>query len=326
MGLFIFDPLTGYPTILATNRAKRHNQNGVVDLKKTGTDPLKASHESKPALAGEGSGPAKTPCFFCKGNEGLTPPTLYQDDDDWHVRVFQNKFPLVPDHEIVVHSPDHQKDMEDFDHDQNVRILRAYLNRVAYFGSQDKEVVIFNNKGGRAGASVVHPHSQIVAARGFPGIIANEKEGALHYNNEKNSCYWCDEWREAVQNGGRVVHESSHFVLFCPKASRWSYEIVLVPKNHKPNFGFIDEMEINDLAKILPGALLSYKNCFNNPDRNFWIHTVRYEPYHWHIGFIPHIKVFGALELGAGIWISDKATPEDAAKELKTHFPVSLFN
>jgi UDPglucose--hexose-1-phosphate uridylyltransferase len=214
--------------------------------------------------------------------------------------------------------------MEDFDHEQNVRLIRAYLNRVSYFGQQDEEVIIFNNKGGKAGASVTHPHSQIVAARGFPGIVEKEKESALHYTNEKNACYWCVELLEALDTKSRVVYESTHFVVFCPKACRWSYETVMLPKNHKPNFGFIDEMEINDLARVLPGTLLAYKTLFNNPDRNFWIHTMRYEPYHWHIGFIPHLKVFGALELGAGIWVSDKATPEDAAAELRKSFPVLL--
>lgn len=303
MGIFIFDPLTGEPTIIATARAKRHDQTGAVSTQATENISEKVA------------------CYFCKGNEGLTPPTLYKDADDWNVRVFNNKFPLMPDHEIIVHSPFHDKDLEDFDHEQNVRIVRAYLDRVSYFGRQGKEVIIFNNKGGRAGASLLHPHSQIVASKGFPGILEKEKESALHYNNERNSCYWCDEWREAVETKSRVVYESSHFVVFCPKASRWSYEIVLVPKNHKPNFGFIDEMEINDLAKVLPGALLVYKNCFKNPDRNFWIHTMMYEPYHWHMGFIPHIKVFGALELGAGIWVSDKATPEDAGVELSGYYP-----
>jgi UDPglucose--hexose-1-phosphate uridylyltransferase len=304
MGIFIFDPLTGSPTIIATNRAKRHDQGGAITQ-----------------LAGGAS--AVPVCYFCKGSEGLTPQTLYQDADDWNVRVFNNKFPLMPDHEVIVHSPQHAKDMEDFSHEQNVRIIRAYLDRVSYFGSQDKEVIIFNNKGGRAGASIVHPHSQIVAAKGFPGILEKEKESALHYYNERSSCFWCDEWREAVKTQSRVVYESSHFVLFCPKACRWSYELVLVPKQHKPNFGFIDDVEINDLAKVLPGALIAYKNCFSSPDRNFWVHTVRYEPYHWHIGFIPHLKVFGALELGAGIWVSDKASPEDAGTALSKYYPVS---
>lgn len=298
-GKFIFDRITNIPTILASKRAKRTDQTGVVST---------ISKDIKPA---------ENICFFCKGNEHLTPTTLYQDSVDWNIRVFDNRYPLLEDHEIIVHSPEHEKDIEELSCEQNVRIVRAYLNRVSFYGQRDKEVIIYNNRGGKAGASILHPHSQVIAAKGFPGLIAKEKEEALHYYNEKNSCYWCDEvWDVLHHSKSRLIYESSHFVLYVPNACRWSYEMRLVSKNHKPNFGFIDEQEINDLAMMLKAALGAYDRLFDRPDRNFWIHTMRYEPYHWHIGFIPHIKVFGALELGAGIWVSDKATPEDAAKQL----------
>ena len=304
MGKFIFDELTGTPTLLAANRAKRVDQTGAVNT----ISNVKLSEV-----------PTSTICIFCKGNEQLTPATLYQDADDWHVRVFKNKFPLLEDHEIIVHSPKHDEDIEDSSCEQGNRIIRAYLNRVSYYGSQDKEVFIFNNRGGKAGASILHAHSQIVAAKGFPGIIEKEKESALKYYNENNSCFWCDMIKNEVSDGSRTIYESTHFVLLVPPACRWSYEMLLIPKNHKPNFGFIDETEINDLSVMLKSALSSYNILFNKPDRNFWIHTVRYEPYHWHMGFIAHLKVFGGFELGAGIWVSDKASPEDAAKQLREH-------
>jgi UDPglucose--hexose-1-phosphate uridylyltransferase len=299
MSKFIFDELTQTPTILATSRAKRTDQTGAVST-----------------LAGGPKTDKPKVCFFCPGSEHLTPPTLYEDTDPWNVRVFANKFPLLENHEVVVHSREHEKDIEDLDHDQNVRIIRAYLDRVSFYGTKDKEVIIFNNRGGRAGASIMHPHSQIVAAKGFPGIVEQEKESALHYYNAHSRCYWCDEIKKAQQED-RVVFESKYFVVMIPAACRWSYEMKLIPKNHKPNFGFIDEKEIHDLADVLKASLRAYNALFNRPDRNFWIHTMRYEPFHWHMGFIPHIKVFGALELGAGIWVSDKATPQDAATQLR---------
>ncbi len=296
MGKFIFDPLTGDPTILSMERAKRPQM-----------------------IGGEVSSirPGEITDYFAKGSEHLTPPTTYQDADNWNVRVFANKYPLLPDHEIIVHSPHADKDIEDLDCTQNERIIRAFLNRVSHFGSQNKEVIIFNNRGGKAGASLVHPHSQIVAAQGFPGEVEKEKSAALHYYNENNSCYWCDDMKAALEEGSRVVHESSHFVIYVPNACRWSYELRAIPKNHKPNFGFIDEQEIHDMAVVLRGVLRAYNETFGRPDRNFWIHTMQFEPYHWHMGFLPHIKVFGALELGAGIWVSDKATPEGAAEQLR---------
>ena len=297
MSQFIFDELTGTPTILATQRAKRADQTGAV-----------SGAAKKPEI--------KNVCYFCNGNEGMTPQATYQDADDWNVRVFKNKFPIVDDHEIIVHSPEHDKDLTELPQEQNVRYVRAILNRVHDYTSRGYEVMVFNNRGGKAGASILHPHSQIIALSGFPGIIELEKHEALRYYNEHHSCYWCDMIKAESVIGERVVYESKHFLCVVPKASRWSYEMILVPKSHKPNFEFVDEMEINDFARILKASLYAYDELFNRPDRNFWIHTQRYDPYHWHVGFIPHIKVVGGLELGAGIWVSDKASPEDASKQL----------
>jgi UDPglucose--hexose-1-phosphate uridylyltransferase len=298
---FIFDELTGMPTILATERAKRKDQTGGVEGK---TDKKVVQKDT---------------CFFCKGSEHLTPPTVYQDQEDWNVRVFANKFPLTNNHEIVVHSPDHELDFTELPHAQNIRIIRAFLNRVNHYTSDDFEVMIFNNRGGKAGASLLHPHSQIVALKGFPGIVEDEKHSALRYYDEHNSCYWCDLIKTELTLKTRIIYESAKFVLLVPRASRWSYEMMLMPKAHNANFEYIDEQEINDFAKILRAALYAYDKAFDKPDRNFWIHSQRFDPYHWHMGFIPHIKVFGGLELGAGIWVSDKATPEDAAARLGKH-------
>lgn len=305
MSSFIFDQLTDEVTILAVNRAKRADQTGAVSSIKS---------ESKKEKEGK-----KKVDFFAKGNEHMTPPTLYKDAEDWNVRVFKNKFPLIPDHEVIVHSPDPIKDIEDLSCNHNTKIIRAYLNRLHYYENQDKEVIIFNNRGGKAGASITHPHSQIIAAKGFPGILEDEKESALHYYNERNSCFWCDKLKKDLEEGSKIVHESPHFVVHTLDASRWSYETRIVPKEHRPNFGYMQEREIQDLAHVLKTLLGAYDRLFNRPDRNFWVHTMRYEPYHWHIGVMAHLKVLGALELGAGIWVSDKATPEDAAAQLREY-------
>jgi len=312
MANFIFDELTGVPTVSATHRAKRVDQTGAISSLAGAVTAATSDPSSTSMTSAEVD-------RFAKGNEHLTPPATYQDADDWMVRVFKNKYPIVEDHEIIVHSPDPTKDIPELSHEQNVRIIRAYLNRLSYYTSseQEKEVMIFNNKGRRAGASITHPHSQVIALKGFPGIIEMEKEHALKYFNEHNSCYWCDQIKREVEYKSRVVLETAHFILFVPEACRWSYELVLIPKEHKPNFGYINEMEINDFADVLSKALKAYDNLLGEPDRNFWIHTMRYEPYHWHVGFIPHVKVLGGFELGAGIWVSDKASPEDAAKQLK---------
>lgn len=304
MSTYIFDPLTGEPTLIATARAKRPDQTSAVStIAPTPTDKPKEKVD-----------------FFAKGNEHMTPPTLYVDQDDWNVRVFENKFPLMPNHEIIVSTPYLDKDIDDMPAEQTVKVIRAWLNRVQHYNDQDMEVFIFNNRGGKAGASLDHPHSQLVAAKAFPGYMETEKEAGLRYFNEHDESYWVVEIRQEQEYQKRIIHESSHFLLYVPYACRWSYEMRLIPKAHRPNIGGMDEAEIQDFARMLKGALNCYNALFDRPDRNFWIHTARHEPFHWHLGFLPHIKVFGALEMGAGIWVSDKATSEDAAAQLKEHF------
>jgi UDPglucose--hexose-1-phosphate uridylyltransferase len=303
MSQFIFDELTNTPTILATNRVERPDQTGAA----SGPGAVSTLAKEKPK---------EIRCPFCKGNEDSTPPATYQDADDWNVRVFPNKYPIIGEHEIVVHSPDHEKDIEDLPHEQNVKIIRAFMARMPFYTSQNKEVLIFNNKGGKAGASLTHPHSQIISLKGFPGILEREKNSALRYYNENTTCYWCDMIQRELMDKNRVVFESKHFVLLVPSACRWSYEMIMIPKEHRPNFEYIPEVEINDFAQMLKASLYAYDKLFDRPDRNYWIHTQRYDPYHWHMGLIPQLKVLGGLELGAGIWVSDKSTPEDAAKKL----------
>ena len=301
MSKIIFDKLTKIPTVLATARSKRPDQSGVV---------VKDKDEKKEA------GEKKEIDFFAKGNESLTPPALYQDQEDWNVRVFSNKFPILESHEIIVHSPDPITDLPDLPHEQVAKYIRAILNRVDHYTKEDRDVFVFNNRGGKAGASLHHPHSQLVALKGFPGLIEQEREEALHYFDEQGNCYWCDLIQDELEARSRVVCDSQHHVILVPAASRWSYEMMLLPKRHLPNIAYINEEEINDLATVLQAALRAYDKLFSFPDRNYWIYTQRYEPFHWHMGFIPHIKVFGGLELGAGIWVNDKATPEDAAYQL----------
>lgn len=361
MGNFIFDPLTGEPTILSTARASRPDQTGAVQIHHPDVPnvaqagDLVASNQSgthqnsglsfdqhhnrdqrlyevsrsvdteKPKIIGIPTAASDKPKvdFFAKGNESMTPEAVYQDADNWNVRVVPNKYPIIGDHEVLIHSPDPSKDIDELSNEQVTRIIRAYLNRLHFYTNQDKEVFIFSNRGHKAGASLEHPHSQIIALKGFPGTTQKEKESALRYYDEHNTCYWCDEVKDAVSETdpekSRVVLESAHFVALVPKACRWSYEVRLTPKTHRPNFGFVDEPEINDFAAVLKKILQAYGKAFNYPDRNFWIHTQRYDPFHWHLGFLPHIKVFGALELGAGIWVSDKATPETAAELLRAN-------
>ncbi|KKR30650.1 MAG: Galactose-1-phosphate uridylyltransferase, partial [Candidatus Gottesmanbacteria bacterium GW2011_GWC2_39_8] len=149
----------------------------------------------------------KIGCVFCYGNEKYTPPEVYRlgggdkDKEGWKVRVVPNLFPITDIHEVIIHSPEHEKDIEHLDLQQVELILQTYRQRYNFYET-DGQVLIFCNHGERSGASLKHPHSQLVV---LPKQITLD---TLE--------------REPVNN---LVIENNFFHVYCPDFSQWSYEV-----------------------------------------------------------------------------------------------------
>ncbi len=249
----------------------------------------------------------KNLCPFCEGNEYLTPPEVMRigtgekDKPGWRVRVIPNKYPITDIHEVIIHSPDHENDIENFEVGQIEILLSVYkLRYQAHVG--DGQVMIFCNHGEHAGASLSHPHSQLVV---IPRQINLD---ALV--------------REPVMN---VVEDNKFFITYCPDFSQWPYEVWIAPKKENTTFGEIEDNELKDLAVILKRALkkLSLKYSSSVPEMkqmhlacpfayNFYIHHDR----NWFIRIIPRLIYRAGFELGTGLSVN-MVDPVEAAKELK---------
>ena len=109
----------------------------------------------------------KRVCSFCAGSEHLTPPEVLRfgggekDKTGWKVRVIPNKYPITDIHEVIIHSPDDKKDIEELSNDAVSLIFKAYRERYNFYKKRG-HVLIFGNHGSHAGASLSHPHSQLV--------------------------------------------------------------------------------------------------------------------------------------------------------------------
>ena len=272
-------------------------------------------------------------CPFCVGNEDLAPTEVYRlpagttGNDEWQVRVIPNKYPITDFHEVIIHSPDHERDLDELPLEQIELVLRTYKDRYNSYKNQraDFYIHIYNNAGKEAGASIRHPHSQLVVFNQIPEEVAEEIEGAKDYFEKNNTCPYCDLIKEELGSKERVVLESDFFVVLTPFQSEWPYEITVLPKNHQPDFGRIGGEGLADLASVLQQTLKAYNKILSKPARNFWIHSLpirghdlRSQYYHWHLDLIPRIKTLGGLELGAGIMVDDRVGPEQAARELRS--------
>ncbi|MCX6761640.1 MAG: galactose-1-phosphate uridylyltransferase [Candidatus Moranbacteria bacterium] len=286
-------------------------------------------------------------CLFCdpiaSGQEKDV--LLYgTGDDDWSLRVFPNKYPAfsrptggqithkeegpyfwmdsIGYHELIV-TRDHSKHIGRMDPIMVAEVLDAYQSR--YIDLMNKKSVnyidIFHNHGKNAGASIPHPHSQLMAIPVVSPYVQSELDGAEKYHRMNKHCVYCAmlEWEKEAQK--RIVFENDEFVVFCPFASRANFEMWLMPKKHKPYFERMTDDEKIAGGEALQSAIAKLDKGLNNPDFNFYLHTSPcdgkdYPHYHWHIEILPKLNIWAGFEISTGIEIIT-ITPEDAAEYLR---------
>lgn len=245
-------------------------------------------------------------CPFCPGNEALTPPEVYRlgpgdrDTPGWQVRVVPNKFPITDVHEVIIHSPDDTKDIEGLPVEQVVRIVTTYRDRYRAH-SGDGQVLIFCNHGFHAGASLSHPHSQLVVVPKQINLDALT--------------------REPIAN---ILEEGEAFLSYCPDFSQWPFELWIAPREEGTRFGDTTYRDIPELARLLKKSLQRIEAVYNDPAHkklhngtpfgyNFYIDHAS----NWFIRIIPRFIHRAGFELGTGLNVN-VIDPTDASGILKS--------
>ena len=291
-------------------------------------------------------------CPFCYGNEFMTPPEIscFRDPGTgantpgWQVRVVANKFPAlqiegeldrrglgiydmsngIGAHEVLIESPYHNKDIPELLIPEIESYLKMCCVRAADLkrDSRFKYIMIFRNYGAAAGASLEHPHTQLVALPMVPKNALEEIHGAKDYYNYRERCIFCDIIRQEIQDKARVILENKYFISFCPFVSRFPFGIMIMPKQHSGYFCHISGDEVLELAQILKDTLAKLKKVFINLSYNYIIHSAPIngeadvEYYHWHLEIMPKLTQVAGFEWGTGFYL-DPTSPELAAQYLK---------
>jgi len=325
------DPVLGRWVIISTDRARRPRE----------------IKDGAPASGAKG-------CPFCAGRERLTPPETLAfrppggraNGPGWEVRVVPNKFPAlrvegelekqgcgiydrmngIGAHEVIIETPEHSRRIEEQSRDSVAKVFEACKLRIADL-SRDmrfKYILVFRNEGVDAGSSLSHPHSQLIATSVTPKRVKEELNGARAYFDYKDRCIFCDIIRQELSDRVRIVYENAHFVSFCPFASRFPFEIWLLPKRHQADYATIAADELGSLADAMLVTLGKLAGALNRPQYNYVLHTspVRWPrkdywktiefDYHWHIEIMPRLTQIAGFEWGTGFYINP-TPPEDAA-------------
>lgn len=327
------DPISNKWVVLATERAKRPEtfkakERAFFDAKDA-NDPFAEGREAENA-----------PELLAYSND----PRRRPDTPGWTVRAFENKYPAfdfdpgdkmrvykngifehkkgLGYHEVIVTS-DPKKHPALFNSEEMAELIRAYQERFSTHCAKDhvKYVCIIYNHGEKAGASITHPHSQLFAFPLVTNDVNDEILGSLDYHNKNQRCVYCDMAKQESIQKQRVVMESDNFISFMPYASRFPFEIWIMPKNHDPYFETIGNDERFEFGDHLREMLNKLYVAFDDPPYNFYIHSSpcdskEHPHYHWHLELIPRFTKIAGFELGTGM-IINTISPEDAADYLR---------
>lgn len=290
------------------------------------TDRAKRPHEFQHPTVSQKK---ETVCAFCAGNEHLTPGEIsrVERNGKWTIRVIPNKYPAVKlqgdatikthnefytfadaygSHEIIIETPDHKKQLWDLSINDTEALLRVYHERVQEL-TKNKNinyVQIFKNHDTPAGTSITHSHSQIIGYNTIPKTIRDEHDATLRYP----TCPYCSVIQRE-KDSDRRCFENATMIAFAPYASRFPFEMLLLPKKHATHFNQIDSLR--DVASILQQTLGKLRTL--NAPYNLVLH---YSPYennlHFHIEVLPRLTIWAGFEYSGTI--INPMPPEDAAK------------
>lgn len=301
-------------------------------------------------LRDQGRGTDPSRCPFCPGHETMTPPEILAyrkqgppNSPGWWIRCIPNAFPAlqiegdlhprvtqlfhsmngVGAHEVIIETPEHSARLSDFSDFQMQEVITAYKQRyIDLTGDKRlKYILIFKNHGERAGASLSHPHSQLIATPIVPRHIL-EEVNAIHrfYEATGGSCIYCDIVETELEEERRIVAENASFIALSPYAARFPFETWILPKAHEMAFEDLADSERTPLAWMLKDVLGRLYHVLDDPPFNYYIHTSpcghKETKFHWHVEITPRLTEVAGFERGTGFYINS-VLPEDAASILK---------
>lgn len=279
-------------------------------------------------------------CPFCPGNEEATPPALetYGSTGSWQVRVVPNLFPAFEGneplrvqnlgpvftqasasgvHEVLVFTPDHAGSWADLDDKQAGLAMAAIRDRMEDHARRStvRYTQAIVNAGREAGASLEHPHGQLLGIPFVPGEIAEEEAGFRRF---EGSCLLCTMAEAEVQVGHRVVSEDERVLVVCPYWSGAPYEMLVVPRVHDVHLENTSPADIVAVGRAIRDALVRLRSHVGDAAYNLVFHTAPHHhegPFHWHVHIVPRLTSLAGFEQGTGVMINIVA-PELAARHL----------
>lgn len=280
-------------------------------------------------------------CPFCPGREDMTPPEVHRTGEGeaqtrgWRVRVVPNLFPIVDTaathdarpgservtgvHEVVILSPDHEASFARLDDAACTEVMTVIRHRVqVHLAAGHAYVQVFVNQGKAAGASIAHPHAQIVALDTVPPAVEASLERFA------TTDLVARDLADARRDGLVVVDGPAP--AWTPFAAFVPYGMRVAHRSTRSRIDEATDAEIGVVAIGLRDALAALQRTLGDAPYNVVFRTAPpgrpVGEFHWHLDVLPRVSIVAGFEEGTGLWVNTVA-PEQAAVLLRDAEPSS---
>ncbi|MBU2007774.1 DUF4931 domain-containing protein [Patescibacteria group bacterium] len=260
-------------------------------------------------------------CPFCPENINSKNILDQIDTPEGKILSIKNIFPSVTldnkkaygAQEVIIETSDHKKELHDLSQRQIEALLKMYAKRTLFLSNikNIEYVLCFKNQGSKAGASIVHAHSQVFASEILPPEIKAELIAARQYQLNYKTCAYCDIITKEMKSP-RKIFEDKYIAAFTPYASQYHYESWIFTKRHLDNITELNDNEFKSFAKLLKKILIKISEL--NLSFNYFLHqSISDDNQHFYLKIQPRDSIWAGVELGSGLIINSIA-PEQAAK------------
>jgi UDPglucose--hexose-1-phosphate uridylyltransferase len=239
---------------------------------------------------------------------------------------------------VVVYSPDHDASLATLSAAELVSLLDVVRQRVASFAAEPgvRFIAPFCNHGPEAGATLTHPHLQIIGTPCIP-LLTVEKSARLDaWRRDRGGCLLCDLADRERREGARLVRADEHWTAVTPWASRFPWEVLLVPVRHGSSPLDLEPAAAASLAGMLGTILRALQRRHGDLSLNLVFHLAprrgsdgmfadpaldalgdrAVDQWHGHIEILPRLSRLAGFEAGTGYAIN-AVEPEAAAAHLR---------
>jgi len=248
-------------------------------------------------------------------------------------------------HEVIIDHDNHGIDLHEMSVEHLAMLFHVYRERMEQLyrsNSRLRYVLVFKNFGPAAGGSIPHSHSQLIALPVIPDNVRAEVENSRQFFQKQRRCIFCSlidealtfeatiydresgEIRRKIDVGQFVVERGEKFIAIKPFASRYEWEMHILPLAHRADFLRTSEEEMTDFARVLKRTMARLDAVLGGVQYNYFLHSLPHDPeclecvdsYHWHLEICPRTSIPTGFELGSGLFVNTVA-PEQAAQRLR---------